>query len=133
MNIVPLKIPVVMPLVNNDEKLLQIQDLIDSKKRMLLEKQKKIRFIVKQNRFLNEVKNDYVKYYTYIAQQKQDQVKALQLLDNYIHDLTRSGQLSKHNIEDAKIEQRKILKEVNTIQKGLESIMENTQHIDAQI
>ena len=100
---------------------------------MLLEKQKKIRFIVKQNRFLNEVKNDYVKYYTYIAQQKQDQVKALQLLDNYIHDLTRSGQLSKHNIEDAKIEQRKILKEVNTIQKGLESIMENTQHIDAQI
>jgi hypothetical protein len=133
MNIVPLKIPVVMPLVNNDEKLLQIQDLIDSKKRMLLEKQKKIRFIVKQNRFLNEVKNDYVKYYTYIAHQKQDQVKALQLLDNYIHDLTRSGQLSKHNIEDAKVEQRKILKEVNTIQKGLESIMENTQHIDAQI
>jgi hypothetical protein len=133
MNIVPFKIQVATPLVNSDEKLIQIQDLIESKKRMLLEKQKKIRFIVKQNRFLDAVKNDYVKYYTYIAQQKQDQVKALQLLDNYIHDLTRSGQLSKHNIEDAKIEQRKILKEVNTIQKGLESIMENTQHIDAQI
>jgi hypothetical protein len=133
MNIVPLKIPVVMPLVNNDEKLLQIQDLIDSKKRMLLEKQKKIRFIVKQNRFLNEVKNDYVKYYTYIAQQKQDQIKALQLLDNYIHDLTRSGELSKHNIEDAKVEQHKILKEVKSIKEGLESIMENTKHIDAQI
>jgi hypothetical protein len=103
MNIVPFKIQVATPLVNSDEKLIQIQDLIDSKKRMLLEKQKKIRFIVKQNRFLNEVKNDYVKYYTYIAQQKQDQVKALQLLDNYIHDLTRSGQLSKHNIEDASL------------------------------
>ena len=32
MNIVPLKIPVVMPLVNSDEKLIQIQDLIESKK-----------------------------------------------------------------------------------------------------
>ena len=133
MNIVPLKIPVVMPLVNSDEKLIQIQDLIESKKRMLLEKQKKIRFIVKQNRFLDAVKNDYVKYYNYIAQQKQDQVKALQLLDNYIHDLTRSGQLSTHNIEDAKIEQGKILREVKSIQNGLESIMENTKHIDAQI
>jgi hypothetical protein len=133
MNIVPFKIQVATPLVNSDEKLIQIQDLIESKKRMLLEKQKKIRFIVKQNRFLDAVKNDYVKYYNYIAQQKQDQVKALQLLDNYIHDLTRSGQLSTHNIEDAKIEQGKILREVKSIQNGLESIMENTKHIDAQI
>jgi predicted MPP superfamily phosphohydrolase len=133
MNIIPIKIPVVMPLVKNDEKLLQIEDLIESKRRMLLEKQKKIRFIAKQNRFLDAVKNDYVKYYTYIAQQKQDQIKALQLLDNYIHDLTRSGQLSKHNMEDAKVEQNKILKEVKSIKEGLESIMENTQHIDAQI
>jgi predicted MPP superfamily phosphohydrolase len=130
---IPIKIPVVMPLVKNDEKLLQIEDLIESKRRMLLEKQKKIRFIAKQNRFLDAVKNDYVKYYTYIAQQKQDQIKALQLLDNYIHDLSRSGQLSKHNIEDAKVEQNKILKEVKSIKEGLESIMENTQHIDAQI
>ena len=133
MNIVPFKIQVATPLVNSDEKLIQIQDLIESKKRMLLEKQKKIRFIVKQNRFLDAVKNDYVKYYNYIAQQKQDQVKALQLLDNYIHDLTRSGQLSTHNIEDVKIEQGKILREVKSIQNGLESIMENTKHIDAQI
>jgi hypothetical protein len=133
MDIVPLKIPVVMPLVKNDEKLLQIEELIDSKRRMLLEKQKKIRFIAKQNRFLDAVKNDYVKYYNYIAQQKQDQIKALQLLDNYIHDLSRSGQLSKHNIEDAKVEQNKILKEVKSIKAGLESIMENTKYIDSQV
>jgi uncharacterized membrane-anchored protein YhcB (DUF1043 family) len=133
MDIVPLRIPLAMPLVKNDEKLLQIEELIDSKRRMLLEKQKKIRFIAKQNRFLDAVKNDYVKYYTYIAQQKQDQIKALQLLDNYIRDLSKSGELSKNNIEDAKIEQAKILREVKSIKDGLESIMENTKHIDAQI
>lgn len=133
MDIVPLRIPLAMPLVNSDEKLLQIEDLIDSKRRMLLEKQKKIRFIAKQNRFLDAVKNDYVKYYRYIAQQKQDQIKALQLLDNYIHDLSKSGELSKNNIEDAKIEQAKILREVKSIKDGLESIMENTKHIDAHI
>lgn len=133
MDIVPIKIPLVMSLVNRDEQLLQIEDLIDSKRKMLIEKQKKIRFISKQNRFLDAVKNDYVKYYNYIAQQKQDQITALQLLDHYIHDLKHSGQLSTHNIEDAKIEQDKILKEVKAIQKGLESIMENTKHIDEKI
>ncbi len=133
MDIVPLRIPLALPLVKNDEKLLQIEELIDSKRRMLLEKQKKIRFIAKQNRFLDAVKNDYVKYYTYIAQQKQDQIKALQLLDNYIHDLSKSGELSKNNIEDAKIEQAKILREVKSIKDGLESIMENTKHIDSHI
>jgi hypothetical protein len=133
MNIIPIRLPVAMPLVNRDKQLLQIEDLIESKRRMLLEKQKKIRFIAKQNRFLDAVKNDYVKYYNYIAQQKQDQITALQLLDNYIHDLKHSGQLSTHNIEDAKIEQDKILREVKAIQKGLESIMENTKHIDSKI
>ena len=128
-----IKIPIVMPLVKRDEQLLQIEDLINAKRRMLIEKQKKLRFISKQNSFLDEVKKDYVKYYNYIAQQKQEQIKALELLNFYIHDLTRSGQLSKHNIDDAKVEQGKILKEVKSIQEGLESIMSNTKYIDSKL
>ena len=133
MNIIPVKVVVRRPLEQKDEQFMQIENVIHAKRQMLLEKQKKIRFIAKQNRFLDAVKNDYVKYYTYIAQQKQDQIKALQLLDNYIRDLSKSGELSKNNIEDAKIEQAKILREVKSIKDGLESIMENTKHIDAQI
>ena len=59
----------------------------------------------------------YTKYYNFISQQKQDQIQALQLLNGYIHDLTKSGQLSKHNIDDAKYEQGKILHEVKSIKK----------------
>jgi hypothetical protein len=50
-------------------------------------------------------------------------MKALDLLNNYIHDLTRSGNLTKHNIQDAKHEQRKIMREINSIKKGLDGIM----------
>jgi hypothetical protein len=110
-------------LVRKDEQFLNIQNLIDAKRRMLLEKQKKIKVISKQNEFLDEVKNDYDKYYRYIRQQKQDQITALHLLDNYINDLSRSGNLSKHNIEDAKVEQRKIIHEINSIKKGLDGII----------
>ena len=118
-------VPVNNTLVENDNKLLQIEELIEAKRRMLLEKQKKLKNISKQNQFLEAVKNDYTKYYDYIAQQKQAQIKALGLLNGSIQDLSISGQLSKHNIDDAKFEQEKILKEIDEIKKGLESIINN--------
>jgi hypothetical protein len=49
-------------LVKSDERLLQIEELINAKRKMLLDKQKKLRFISKQNLFLDAVKNDYTKY-----------------------------------------------------------------------
>lgn len=94
-------------LENRDNQLLQIENLIDWKRKMLLDKQKKFKNITKQNEFLSEVKQDYSKYYGYIVKQKQDQMSALNLLNNYIKDLTDSGKLSKNNIDDAKNEQRK--------------------------
>lgn len=118
-------IAVEMPLTKKDERLLQIEDVIQAKRRLLLDKQKKLRFIENQNHFLDAVKNDYNKYYNYISQQKQDQIKALELLNKYIDDLTISGQLSKNNIEDAKFEQERILREVKSIRKGLDDIMHN--------
>lgn len=116
-------------LVKSDERLLQIEELINAKRKMLLDKQKKMRFISKQNLFLEAVKNDYAKYSSYIVQQKREQMEALDLLNNYIHDLTVSGKLSKHNIEDAKYEQTKILNELKSIKKGLDSIINDTNDI----
>ena len=126
-------VPVNMTLKQKDERLLHIEEIVEAKKRMLLEKQKKFRFITKQNHFLSEVKNDYVTYYNYIVQQKQEQIMALEILNNYINEIKNQGYLSKHNIEDAKFEQEKILKEVDSIKKGLESIIKDTQYINTKL
>jgi len=126
-------VPVNMPLVKKDEKLLQIEELINAKRKMLLDKQKKIRFISKQNNFLDAVKNDYAKYYGYIVKQKREQIEALDMLNNYINDLTVSGKLSKNNVEDAKHEQSKILHELKNIQKGLDSIIDDTNDITVNL
>ena len=61
MAIVPYQIS--MSLVERDEQFIKIQDLIDSKRRLLLKKQKKLKFISTQNSFLEEVRNDYVKFH----------------------------------------------------------------------
>ena len=131
--IVPYQGKLVVPIKENDERFIKIQELIDAKRDMLINKQKKLRFISKQNRFLDAVKNDYENYYGYLAQQKRDQISALKILDEYIKDLTLSGKLTKHNIEDAKEEQRKILKEVNSIKASLDTIINNTKQINDKI
>ena len=119
----------ITPLVRRDIEFMKIQNLIDSKKKMLIEKQKKLRFVSKQNCFLEEVKNDYNKYYEYISQQKEDQIKALTLINDYIKQLTISGKLSTQNIKDAKEEQKKILNEIKSIKNGLDLIMNDTNNM----
>jgi len=116
-------------LERKDERFLKLNELIEMKRKMLLEKNCKIKKILKQNIFLEEIKEDYSKFNNYIIQQKRDQIKALELLNNYIDELTISGNLSKQNLADSKHEQRKIMKELNLIKSNLDSIIENTDII----
>jgi len=126
MEIIPIKII----LTQKEEQFTHLQDVIEAKQKMLSDKHKKFNFISKQNQFLDGVRNDYSTYYNYISQQKQDQIKALRILDEYMNGLAITEKISKHNIEDAKVEQAKIMREINSIQKGLNSIIENTNSIE---
>lgn len=114
------------PILINDEQFSRLQEVIDEKKRILFEKQKKLATMSQQNCFLEGVKEDYNKYYTYIAQQKRDQIRALETLDNYINDLTKSGVLSQQNLEDTKYEQEKIMEEIASIKQNLETLINDT-------
>lgn len=122
-----------VPLEKQDDEFIQIQDLIEAKRNFLLEKQKKMRVLSKQNIFLQEVQRDYNKYYNYIAKQKEDQIYALELLKNYIQDLTQSGNLTKNNIQDAKEEQKKILGEIQNVRNGLDDLIKDTDYINLSL
>ena len=130
MNIIPYRVNIVSREDNvreKDQRFIQLQDLIDSKKSMLINKRIKLNSLSKQNRFLETVKNDYDQFYGYIEKQKRDQIKALELLDEYIKELTISGKLTKYNIEDAKEEQHKILNEISSIKKKLHNVINDAQ------
>ena len=113
----------------SDDEYLQLQNIIEAKRNMLIRKQKQLKRISKYNNLLQQVRNDYSKYNNYIVKQKHDQLAALHLLNTYIDDLTRSGNLSKNNIKDAKMEQRKIVKELNSIKHGLDKIVNDVDFI----
>ena len=114
-------------LVDVDIRFKSIQEQLDAKRNLLLNKQNKLKRIVKQNSFLNNVKDDYLKYYKYIINQKKQQIDALEMLNKYIDDLTRSGNLTEHNIDDARVEQKNILKEIKSIKTNLDELINFTE------
>lgn len=118
-----------MKVAERDFYLIQIEKEIKIRKKKLFENQKKIQDISKQIEFLNFVKDDYTNYYSVIIQQKQDQVKALELLNDYISDLSNTGKLSKQNLKDSLYEQKKILLEIRKIRKGLDELINSNNTI----
>ena len=120
-------------LETRESNFLQIQAVIDAKRKMLLDKQKNFKVLTKQNHLLRDMKDDYSRYYKYIAQQKQDQLSALNLLKEYIHDLTTSGSLTKNNIKDAEMEQERLLREVKTIKASLDSLVHKTKKLETDL
>lgn len=133
MNFLPCEEEMVITLEKKDQQFLYIQQLIEDKRNLLLQKQRHLQKASKQNKFLEMVKNDYAKYYDYIAEQKREQIEAFELLNTYLQDLNSTNKLSKYNIEDAKAEQEKILSEIVSIKKGLHQLMNNTNKLDSLI
>jgi hypothetical protein len=138
MNIMPCDAQMVITLekpsiMKREEKFIHIQQLIEQKRAMLIERQRALHKAAKQNEFLEIVKNDYAKYYDYIAKQKREQIQALETLKKYIQDLNSTTEMSKYNAVDAKMEHQKIMNEISSIKKGLDEIISNTNKIGSFI
>jgi hypothetical protein len=116
-------LPVKRDIFINEDQFLHLQDIIKIKRNMLIQKQKKLKQLIKQNNFLKDVRDDYISYNNYIVKQKEEQIIALQLLEKYIHDLTISGNLSENNLKDALYEQNKIKKELKSIKLSLDHLV----------
>ena len=112
-----------MNVADRDNYLEQIEAQITSKRTLLLEKRKNLEQSIKQNQFLEGVKNDYQIYNNYIIKQKQDQMRAMGILNQYVGDIMVSGKLTDADIHNTKIEQKNILSEMSKIKQELNDAM----------
>ena len=110
-------------LAEKDNYLDQIEAQITSKRTLLLEKRKDLENSIKQNQFLEGIKSDYQTYNNYIVKQKQDQIRAMGILNQYIGDIMVSGKLTDKDIQDTKTEQNLILSEMDKIKNELNEAM----------
>ena len=108
-----------MTLTERDGYINKIEQQIKEKEEYLLNKYKQIGNLAKENEFLESVKDDYTNYYNYIVQEKQAQINAMEKINAHINNLVLNTQLSADKIKDAKIEQQRILNEMNNIKQHL--------------
>jgi hypothetical protein len=113
-----------LTLVERDLYLVHIDTLMDEKRKMLLEKQKTLQQTAKENEYLEMVRNDYRKYYNHIVKQKEDQINAMNYLNQYIDEIIVNGKLTDVDLENAKMEQDELIQEMNNIKGRLDEIIE---------
>ena len=113
-----------LPLAERDLHLLQIEQEIKNKKKMLIKKKKDLDKKHKLNNYLSGVKDDYSKYYDYILNEKQQQRDALMLLKEYINDLITTENLVDDQIRTAKHDQKDIIHEIDKVKAELDELIE---------
>ena len=112
-----------MDLAKRDQYLLKIEDEIQLRRKFLLEKQKKLEKLSRQNHFLETIKDDYENYHNYIVEQKEGQIRAMNSIKQYVEDLIVSGKLTDQDIRQAKDDQREITSEVKKIREKINEII----------
>ena len=112
-----------LSLAERDKYLNQIEGQIAAKRRLLIDKRGYLDKTIKENAFLEGVKNDYKKYKDYIVKEKQDQLRAMEMLKQYTDDLMVSTRMTEANIKETKRDQKGILREMDHIKKELNDII----------
>jgi phospholipid N-methyltransferase len=112
-----------LPLAKRDEILERMERQIEEKRRLLIHKNKQLSKLTEENEFLGQVKRDYEKYNSYIANQKQEQIRAFYMLNKYLDDIIISGKLTDKDIEKTKQDQKMILREIDTVKQNLDEIV----------
>jgi hypothetical protein len=110
-------------LATRDLKLIQITEEIQNKKKLILNKKKELEKKKSVNTYLEIVSNDYNNYYNYILKQKQNEFKAMNLLNSYVSDLLNTNKLVDNQLRLAKHDQKEILNEIDKIQGELNNII----------
>ena len=114
----------IISLGDRDTYIKQIEDQIKEKRQSLINQRGYLNRTIKENEYLEGVRNDYKKYNNYVVKQKEDQIKAMKILNQYIEDIKVSGKLTEHDIEETRKEQQEILNEIDTIKNSLDELID---------
>jgi len=111
-----------------DKQIASLQNQIENRKKLLMDNNKKLRIITDENEYLSEIANDYDKYFNYIKENKEQQVKAFDLIYKYLERLIKSNKYTEEEAINAMREQKEILDKINSIKGELDEIITNNKN-----
>lgn len=112
-----------LPIGQRDLHLIQIEQEIKNKKKLLIKKKKDLDKKQNLNSYLDTVKEDYTNYYQYIIKEKQQQYDSLMLLKEYMNDLIKTEHLVDEQLRTAKYDQKDIVGEIDKVKAELEELI----------
>jgi len=118
-----MELQIQLPLAQRDLQILQIEQEIKNKKRLLVKKKSELDEKQKINHYLDNVKKDYNKYYEYIVNEKQQQYDALMLLKEYMGDLMKTDSMVNEQLRTAKHDQKDIIREIDKVKAELNELI----------
>ena len=116
-----------MFLAKRDQKIYQLKEELENRKKMLCLKRNQLKNNLKENIFLQEVVEDYDSYNKSIVNEKEKQIVFLKLLHSYIDNISDELNLTDQKLKQSKQEQRDILKEISFLKDDIDDLVENNQ------
>ena len=111
-----------MDLAKRDLCILQMKRILEEKKKFLIFKYKELYYTQKNNKFLIDIVQDYIKYLEYIKEQKYQQYEALRIIAEYIERISTNTNITEELLKKSRIDQSIILKKMYEIKKELDYI-----------
>ena len=108
----------------NDRNLIisKMKEQIKEKQQYLQERFKELEKNKSENSYLNEVKEDYQKYFNYINTIKQDQLSAFESISNYLDKVGCELKTTDTLLQETKYDQKQVLTEINKLREELNKI-----------
>jgi hypothetical protein len=108
--------------VKRDLKINILRHKIEERKDFLIEKQNHLKQVSKENVFLMDVVNDYIKHYSIIKKQKMQQREALESLSRYMNEMNLKIQHSDELLSHSKAQQQKITDQIKRVGEEIDRI-----------
>ena len=96
---------------------------LDNRRNMLLSHYRELLDVQDENEFLIEVTNDYAKYYQTIKTEREMQKKALNMLSDYIGEMTMNSEITEEMLRESKRQQTEIMNELMKIKNELDEMI----------
>lgn len=111
-----------MELAKRDMMLSAMGKELAERKNMLSNQLREIATVSSENRFLEQVKNDYRRYYDTMLDEKRQQCAALEMISEYLSSITGDLKLAGTALDETKVQQGLLLAEIEKVRGEIDAL-----------
>lgn len=112
-----------MDLAVRDKYIEILRQVLEERTKFLLDKQREMKQVSKENKLLIYVADDYSKYHYIIKKQKMEQCAALELISDYISKISNTVNQTEQVLAHSKLQQQQIQMQIKRLRKDIENLI----------